>query len=87
MNTVGIITVSMLSVFAFVLFIIYIKSRRPLRAAALNALIGILSLAAVNLTARFTGVYIPVNIYSLPATAVFGLPAAAVLIVLQIVFI
>ncbi|MBO7520579.1 MAG: pro-sigmaK processing inhibitor BofA family protein, partial [Clostridia bacterium] len=70
-------------IFALIVFSLHIKSRRPLRSAGINALIGIAALLAVNLTARFTGVRIPVNVYTLPGAAVFGLPACAVFVLLQ----
>ena len=83
MKALSVVFISLLSVFAFVLIIIYIKSRRPIRSAVLNALLGLAALAAVNLTARFTGVYIPINIYSLPGAAIFGLPAVCAFVLIQ----
>ena len=87
MDALGIVLICTVSVFAFALLIILIKSRRPLFFAFINALLGIMSIVAVNLTARFTGVYVPVNIYSVPVAAVFGLPAVATNIILQIALI
>lgn len=49
-------------------------------------LLGVAALAAVDLTARFTGVYVPVNVYTLPGSALFGLPAVCAFVVLQTVF-
>ena len=43
------------------------------------------ALIAVNLTSRFTGVHIPINIYTVPSAAVFGIPACAVLVILETV--
>ena len=85
MKILGLITASVLGLFALILFVLHIKSRRPFRSAVINAVLGILALLAVNLTARFTGVYIPVNIYSLPAAALFGIPAVCVLIIVQMI--
>ena len=83
MKASGVTVVSVLSLFAFMLLIIYIRSRRPLKSAGINALLGLAALAAVNLTARFTGVYIPINVFSLPGAAIFGMPAVCVFIILQ----
>lgn len=83
MKTLAVVLISVLSVFALIIFALHIKSRRPLRSAGINALIGAAALLAVNLTARFTGVRIPVNVYTLPGAAVFGLPACAVFVLLQ----
>lgn len=83
MKILAVVLISVLSVFALIIFALHIKSRRPLRSAGINALMGIAALVAVNLTARFTGVRIPVNIYTLPGAAVFGLPACAAFVLLQ----
>ena len=85
MKILGSFVVSLLCVFAFVLLVMHIKSRRPLRSAGINALLGIAALALINLTARFTGVYIPVNIYSLPGAAIFGMPAVFAFVIIQTV--
>lgn len=86
MKTVGIILISVLSLFLLVLLILHIKSRRPFRSAVINALIGLAAFAAVNLTVRFTGVRIPVNIYTVPGCAVFGIPAVMVFVIFQVLF-
>ncbi|MBR5922655.1 MAG: pro-sigmaK processing inhibitor BofA family protein [Clostridia bacterium] len=77
------VLIAVLSLFAAALLILHIKSRRPLRSAVINALCGILALAAVNLTCKFTGVRIPVNIYTFPGIAVFGIPACAALVIFK----
>ena len=84
MKSVTVVLISVISLFAAVLLVLHIKSRRPLRSAVINALCGIFALAAVNLTCRFTGVRIPINIYTFPSVAVFGMPACAALLVFQI---
>ncbi|MBO4433234.1 MAG: pro-sigmaK processing inhibitor BofA family protein [Clostridia bacterium] len=85
MKTLSVLLISLLSVSAFVLIILYIRSRRPIRSAVLNALLGLAALAAVDLTARFTGVYIPINIYSLPGAAIFGMPAVCAFVIIQMI--
>lgn len=81
-----IVVISLLSVFALILLFLHIKSRRPLRSAAINAFLGLAAFLLVNLSFRFTGVRIPVNVYTVPAAAVFGIPAVCVLTVLGIIF-
>ena len=83
MKALGIITICVLCVFALVLLFLHIKSRRLLRSVAINALIGIAAVIAVNLTARFSGVHIPINVYTLPFSAVFGLPAVCTIIIFE----
>ena len=87
MSILGIVLICTVSVFALALLIIFIKSRRPLIFAFINALLGVIAIVAVNMTARFTGVFVPVNVYSVPFSAVFGLPAVATNIILQIALI
>ena len=83
MKVLGIITVCLFCLFGLILLFLHIKSHRPLRSMAVNALIGLLGIAAVNLTARFSGVHIPVNVYTVPFSAVFGLPAVCTVIIFE----
>ena len=87
MKTVAVITVSLLSLFALILLFLHIKSRRPLRSAAINALLGLSAFLVIDLTSRFTGVRVPVNVYTVPAAAVFGIPAVCAAVVIEIFFI
>ncbi|MBR4910169.1 MAG: pro-sigmaK processing inhibitor BofA family protein [Clostridia bacterium] len=86
MNAIAIIAATVLSVFAAIILFFHIKSRRPLRSAAINALLGLAALVLVNAAGFWTGVRIPINIYTLPAAAVFGLPACAAFVVLGVLF-
>ena len=61
-----------------------IGSKKPFKYLLLNLLSGVIALAAVNLTARFSGVHIPVNPYSAGAGAVFGIPAVFGLLILRL---
>ena len=83
MKVLGAVYISVISFFGLTVLFLHIKSRRPLRSAAINAVLGLAALFAVNLTSRFTGVHIPVNIYTVPSSAVFGIPACAALVIMQ----
>ena len=61
-----------------------IGSKKPFKYLLLNLLSGVIALAAVNLTTRFSGVHIPVNPYSAGAGAVFGIPAVFGLLILRL---
>ena len=87
MRVFAYVLISVLVLFAVLLIFFCIKSRRPLRTAAINAALGIAALAAVNLTARFTGVHIPLNVYTVPGAAIFGMPACAAFVVLEILMV
>ena len=87
MKVFAYVIISVLAIFALVLLFLCIKSRRPLKTAAINAALGIAALAAVNLTSRFTGVHIPLNVYTVPGAAIFGMPACAAFVVLEILMV
>ena len=83
MRVLSVLTVITVCIFFLVILVFHIRSRRPLRSILLHAALGILSIVAVNLTTRFTGVHIPVNPYSAGGAAIFGIPATVALIILQ----
>ena len=62
-----------------------IGSRKPFKYIFINFLIGAAALAAVNLTARFTGIRIPINPYSACAGSVFSLPGVCGLLFLRLI--
>lgn len=57
-------------------------SKKPFKRAVFSVLIGLLSLAAVNLLSSFTSVYIPVTTLSVLTSAVGGLPGTALMVML-----
>lgn len=71
---------------ALLILIFAFLSKRPLRLLLLNALAGICALAAINLTARFSGVHIPINQATAVGGCVFGLPAIAGFLLLNFIF-
>jgi pro-sigmaK processing inhibitor BofA len=75
-----------LSVTAFALLVLFIKSRRPVKALVINAFSGIITLILINLTTAFTGIHIPVNWWSVSASAGLGIPGVIGLILLQMIF-
>ena len=83
MRVLSVLAVITVCVFFLIILVFHIRSPRPLRSLLLNAALGIISLVAINLTTRFTGVHIPVNPYSAGGSAVFGIPATVALIILQ----
>lgn len=70
---------------AFVILILHIRTRKPLRSVLLHAALGLGFLVAVNLLSRFTGVSIPVNAYSTVSSAVFGIPAVCGYLILNLI--
>lgn len=75
-----------LSVTAFILLVFFIKSRKPVKSLISNAFSGIIALILINLTTNFTGIHIPVNWWSVSASAGLGIPGVIGLILVQIIF-
>lgn len=83
MKILGIVLLSVIGLFALILLFLHIKSRRPFRSAAVNALLGIAAVAAVNLTASLSGVRIPLNVWTVPFSAAFGIPGVCTIVIFQ----
>lgn len=86
MKTLGIVAIVWLSLCAFALFILHIKSHRFVKSVFLNAILGFAAVAAINLTQKFTGVHIPLNYFTVSGSGIFGLPAVCATVLVQIIF-
>ncbi len=87
MKILGIAALSLLGVSALTILLMAIYSGKPIRKLILNSLFGIITLLLINLTKKFTGVYIPVNVISVVGVTVFSIPAVIGLLVLNLIFI
>ncbi|MBE6766174.1 MAG: transcriptional regulator [Ruminococcaceae bacterium] len=78
-----------LLVAAIIYFLVYIIfaicGKKPIRTILLFSFFGIISLTAVNLTSSLTGVYIPLNPWSLSVSAAGGIPATVALLLMRTV--
>ena len=82
MNTIiGILIICELVILYFAL-----KKGGLFKIIFLNALLGILAVAAINLTEKYTGCYIPINAYTVFFPSAFGLPAVIGLVLLKFIF-
>ena len=72
------------SVFFLAVLFFMIKSHKFFKTLIFNAFLGLCDLAIIDLTSKLTGLYIPLNWYSAGGTAVFGIPAVCLLLILQI---
>lgn len=82
-----IIFICLLVIYGFLYFIFAVGTNKPFKTIVLYAFLGVLGLAAVNLTSNFSGVYIPVNAYTLGSSAALGLPGTISLLLLRMIFI
>lgn len=59
------------------------KSKQPVKRAVSTVATGLIALTGVNLAGIFTGVYIPVSTLSICASAVGGIPAVTVMLIID----
>ena len=84
LKALGIIAIVWLSICALVLLILHIKSHKLLKSIFLNAILGIAAIIVINLTQKFTGVFVPVNWWTVGGSCIFGLPGVCGIVILQI---
>ncbi len=87
MKTFYIFSISVLVIFALVILFFAIKSHKFFKTLLFNSFLGLVALAIIDLTTKFTGVYIPINPYSVIGVSIFGVPAICLILVLQILII
>ena len=85
MKTLGIVAIIWISTCAFVLLVLHIKSHKMFKSIFLNAILGFMAIAVINLTQKFTGVHIPLNWYTVGGSGIFGLPCVCGIILAQII--
>ncbi len=72
---------------AFAMFIIFVKSKKPLILSLLNAIVGLFALSIIDLTSSYTGVYIPINWFTVGGSGILGVPAVCGFLLLKLIFI
>lgn len=81
---------TVLTVAVIIYFLVYIilalNCKKPFKTLILIALGGLAALAVVNLTSRFTGVYIPVNPYTVGISASGGIVGTVALLIIKLIF-
>ena len=73
-------------VFYMTILLFAFKSKRFFFTVFLNGIIGLLLFAILDFIAIFTGVFLPINKYTVFGCATFGIPAVILFIILQIIF-
>ncbi len=72
-----------LSVYLITLLIFCYKDGNFFKTLLLSVMSGIAVFTVVNLTSRFTGVYIPVNAWTCGSSALFGVPGVLGLLLVR----
>lgn len=74
-------------IYGFVYLVLASKTGRPIRTILIFALLGIIAMTVLNLTSAYSGVYIPVNGYTVGVNAALGLPGTIGLLLLRMIFV
>ena len=85
MKIVGILAIIWLSVCGLALLVLHIKSHTFFKSVIINALLGFSAIAVINLTQKFTGVFVPINWYTIIGSGTLGLPCVCGIILAQII--
>ena len=79
-----IILITILSLYLFIYFILCVKTEKPFKTMAFFAFVGAAALLILNLTGKFTGINIPINLYTFSAGAMLSLPGVILVLLLNI---
>lgn len=76
----------LLSVFFLGMLFFAIKTHKFTKTILFNSFMGLIVLTIIDITRSFTGIYIPINLYTVSASGLFGVPGLCGLLILQIIF-
>ena len=77
---------ALIGIYGLIFLVVGIVGRKPIRFALVNVLSGVLALVVINLTARFTGVHIAVNEWTVGAGSAFGVTGVCGILLLKLIF-
>ena len=69
----------------FYILILSIKSRKPLKFLFLNTFSGIFIICLIRLTQKFTGVFLPINQYTIICSSTLGIPGIIGILILNFI--
>lgn len=81
------VMISVILVYLFLYFILSVRTKTPFKTMLFYAFLGVVTLAIIKLTSPFSGVNIPLNGYTLGASAVLSIPGTIMLLILRVIFI
>lgn len=73
-------------IYAILLLIFALKTKKPLKTLMLSALLGLAALLCVNLTSGLTGVVLNINGWTLATSAAAGIPGVLAMLTLRILW-
>lgn len=84
MYTFKILLSILILVFGLIIILFSVFNKKPLRTLIFNAFLGLGIHIIINLTSYFTNIYIPLNLYTVVGTSVFGIPAIFCFLILNL---
>lgn len=72
---------------AIALIIFSFRGKRPFRTMLITAFLGLVTLAVVCISGIFTGVTLPINIWTVSCSALGGVPGVITLLILKMIFV
>ncbi len=72
---------------AIALIIFSFRGKRPFRTMLITAFFGLITLALVCVSGIFTGVTLPINIWTVSCSALGGIPGVITLLILKMIFV
>ena len=81
LNIIKIIFVSIAILYLTLLIVLSIITKRPFKALLYNGILGLFLFVIVDLTSIFTGIWIPINDYTVTISVLGGWPGVMLLII------
>lgn len=78
--------ISVICITVFVILIISSRSKKAFKYIFLNAFLGVSVFFLLYFTKKFTGIVLALNFYTLVGSALFGIPAVILFLVLNLIF-
>ena len=76
----------LLGISALIIMIFLLLSKKPLKTLFINILINFTILFLINFTTKYSGIKIPINLYTLIGCTVYGTPSIVGYLLLPIIF-
>ena len=86
MEILKIITIAALVIYGILFLVFSLLEKRQVYTILLFMLIGVVSMLVINIISGFTGINIPLNLYTLLTSAFGGVPGVVTLLLLKIIF-
>lgn len=83
---IKIVLISLLVIYFLIYLLLAAKTGKPFKTMFLYSFLGVLGMTLVNVFSYLSGVYIPINGYSVGFSAALGLPGTVTLLIVRLIF-